>query len=313
MVAVNSVTFSIKVGEIFGVLGPNGAGKTTLVRLLNGVLTPSGGRALVIGLDPVTQGTKVRKLTGVLTEAPAVYERLTARENLLFFGALYQVPPTVLPRRVEKLLATFGLSERADDKVGAFSKGMKQRLALARTLIHDPPLLFLDEPTAGLDPEVSHQVNELIKDLKQSGHTVFLCTHNLAEAQHLCDRVAVLNRGHLLALGTPVELERKLWPASWVDLELWALPPENLISSLRAIPGVKEVVLNHTHLAVQVNRRERIPYIVAEVARRGGQILRVNPRERSLEEIYLELQQRYIAQAGLDGSGRENKEKVVKG
>src|SRR5688572_7276528 len=149
--AVDAVSFTVEPGEVFGLLGPNGAGKTTLVRLLNGVLAASAGTARVLGYDPATQGDAIRARTGVLTEQPALYERLTAPDNLRFFGTLYGVAEADLPRRVDELLATFDLSARAKERVGGYSKGMKQRLALARTLIHQPELLFFDEPTAGLD------------------------------------------------------------------------------------------------------------------------------------------------------------------
>jgi ABC-2 type transport system ATP-binding protein len=171
--ALDKLTFSVQEGQVFGMLGPNGAGKTTTVRLLNGVLTPCGGRAIVLGLDPTTQGCKLRQQTGVLTETPSLYERLTARENLAIFGALYGVPESELSRRVDELLKRFELSGRADDKVGGFSKGMKQRLALARALLHDPQLIFLDEPTAGLDPEAARQVTQLIEQLsRENGMTI---------------------------------------------------------------------------------------------------------------------------------------------
>ncbi|MGE5463019.1 MAG: ABC transporter ATP-binding protein, partial [Syntrophothermus sp.] len=163
--AVNGMTFQVEPGEVFGLLGPNGAGKTTTVRLLNGILPPSGGTARVFGLDPVTQGAAIRQKTGVLTETPALYERLSARENLEFFATLQNLPGPKLRRRVDEMLAFFDLTDRAADPVESFSKGMKQRLALARALVHQPPLLFLDEPTSGLDPEAAQQVDDLIADL----------------------------------------------------------------------------------------------------------------------------------------------------
>lgn len=291
--AVDGLTFSVEEGEVFGLLGPNGAGKTTTVRLLNGVLTPSGGRARVLGLDVVAQGCELRRQTGVLTETPSLYERLTARENLATFGALYGVPEPKLSHRVDKLLDFFELSGRANDRVAGFSKGMKQRLALARALFHEPPLLFLDEPTAGLDPEAARQVTQMIQQLShEAGRTVFLCTHNLAEAQRLCDRVAVMNQGRLLALGTVAELARTLWSGLWVDIEFRTPLAGAVADKLRIMPGVSEVQLNLTHLAVRVESDEVVPMVVATLATQGGQIMRVNPREHSLEEIYFELQQR---------------------
>ena len=166
--AVDALSIEIAQGEVFGFLGHNGAGKTTTVRLLNGVLTPSGGTAQVLGLDPWTDGAKVRARTGVLTETPALDDRLTARATLRFFAEVYGVPRPQVERRIGDLLAVFDLSARADDKVGGFSKGMRQRMALARTLIHDPEIIFLDEPTAGLDPAATREVHQLIQSLERA-------------------------------------------------------------------------------------------------------------------------------------------------
>jgi len=289
--AVDGLTFRVEEGEVFGLLGPNGAGKTTTVRLLNGVLLPSGGRTRVLGLDPITQGCELRRQTGVLTETPSLYERLTARENLAIFGALYGLREPRLSRRVDELLEFFELSGRADDKVGGFSKGMKQRLALARALFHEPPLLFLDEPTAGLDPEAARQVTQMIQQLShQKGRTVFLCTHNLSEAQRLCDRVAVMNQGRLLALGTLADMARTLWRGLWVDIEFRTPLAGAVADKLRATRGVSEVQLEAMHLAVRVESDEVVPGLVASLASQGAQIMRVNPRQYSLEDIYFALQ-----------------------
>ena len=199
--ALDDLTFSVHSGEVFGLLGPNGAGKTTTVRVLNGILPPSAGGVRVFNLDPATQGESVRRRTGVLTETPALYERLSARENLEFFGTLHELPASELNTRVDEMLGFFELTSRAKDKVETYSKGMKQRLALARALIHRPPLLFLDEPTSGLDPEAAQQVDDLIANLRRTKEqTVILATHNLLEAQRLCDRVAIMNKGKILAL-----------------------------------------------------------------------------------------------------------------
>jgi ABC-2 type transport system ATP-binding protein len=289
--AVKEVSFSVAAGEVFGLLGPNGAGKTTLVRLLNGILEASSGKARVLGYDVASQGTEVRARTGVLTETPSLYERLTARQNLTFFGTMYGVPQTELARRVDEMLTLFGLAERADDKAGGFSKGMKQRLALGRTLIHQPQVLFFDEPTAGLDPEAARQVTDLIEQLShEAGHTIFLCTHNLDEAQRLCTRVGIINKGHLLAAGTPTELARDLWQTTWVDFTLKVKPGDGLLVNVGALEGVSDIKLDDTHLSVELKDDDWIPRVVAKVVEMGGQIIRVNPREHSLEEIYFTLQ-----------------------
>ena len=290
--AVRDLTFDLHEGEVFGVLGPNGAGKTTTVRLLNGVLKPDAGRARVLGLDPAVQGKQVRRQTGVLTETPSLYERLSARENLRFSGTLYGLAHGDLEARVEAQLEFFELGQRADDKVAGFSKGMKQRLALARALLHDPKVLFLDEPTAGLDPEAAHQVTQLIARLShQAGRTVFVCTHNLDEAERLCDRVAVLRQGGLLALGTLAELGCTLWRGVWVELDVQAGLPASLRADLARHPGVQRVEGEATKWVVQVGGEAQIPDLIAWLVSHGARLTRVMPRRHTLEEIYFELQE----------------------
>ncbi len=289
--AVDGMTFHVKQGEVFGLLGPNGAGKTTTVRLLNGILPPSGGTARVFGLDPAMDGQRIREQTGVLTESPSLYERLSARENLEFFGTLAGIPAEKLSQRVLDILSFFGLQDRVDDKVETYSKGMKQRLALARALVHEPPLLFLDEPTSGLDPEAAQQVNELIAGLSQrSGQTILLATHNLLEAQRLCDRVAVMNKGRILAMGSLKELTRKLWPVTWVDITFWETPAETVRGSLKAQRGVIQITGQGEALQVQVESEEVIPKVIQHLTGQGASILRVNPRDYTLEDIYFALQ-----------------------
>ncbi len=289
--AVDDLSFNVEAGEIFGVLGHNGAGKTTLVRLINGVLAPTSGSACVLGLDAQTQGSAVRKQTGVLTETPSLYERLTARENLRLFATLYEVPN--VDQRVSEMLDLFNLTDRAGDRAGGFSKGMKQRLALARALVHDPQILFLDEPTAALDPEAARTVTTLIETLSsQSGRTVFLATHNLDEAQRLCTRVAVLSHGKLLALGHVAELGRQLWAALWLDFDLRAPLTTEQTAALKSADGVRDLQADGTKLSIQVSDEAHTPAVIAAVAAGGGQIMRVNPREHSLEDIYFELQRR---------------------
>ncbi len=290
--ALQDMTYCVEKGEVFGFIGPNGAGKTTSVRILNGILTPSSGTVCVLGMFPGTQGCELRRRTGVLTETPSLYERLSGHENLETFGALYDVDQRKLPKRVDDLLEQFGLSERARDKVGTYSKGMKQRLALARALLHEPELLFLDEPTVVLDPEAAHLVTNLISKLsRQQGRTVFLCTHNLDEAQRLCDRVAVINRGHLLAVGSLGELEKQLWNGLWVDVELAGRLPASQAAELSRIPGVYQVQGVEKTLAFQVDTLERVPELVDHLVRLGAQLQRLNPRQHTLEEIYFEIQQ----------------------
>ena len=290
-VAVDDLTLEVYAGEVFGFLGHNGAGKTTTVRLLNGVLTPSGGTARVLGLDPVRDGPALRRRTGVLTETPSLDERLTARENLAIYADLYGVPVAEIARRVETLLVTFELADRADELVGGYSRGMKQRLALARALLHEPEVLFLDEPTAGLDPVATRRVHQLIARLsREGGRTVFLCTHNLAEAQKLCDRVAVLEHGRLVAVGTPTELAHRLWRGLRLEVELAPDGAPAAVEAMRAVSGVEEVEWDADIVLVRVADREVVPGLVATAVAAGGRVYRVVPREPTLEDVYFALQ-----------------------
>ena len=237
------------------------------------------------------QGEEIRRKTGVLTETPALYERLSAFDNLHFFGILQGISEVELSQRINELLEFFELSSRAKDKVETFSKGMKQRLALARALIHKPPLLFLDEPTSGLDPEAAQQVNELIANLaNQNGQTVVLATHNLTEAQRLCDRVAIMNKGKMLAIGSLGELSLKLWPATWVDIKFHKPPMMNLSDTLKAHRGVIQFSIENDALSVQVESKDIIPDVIRQLIQRGESIIKVNPRDYTLEDIYFALQ-----------------------
>jgi ABC-2 type transport system ATP-binding protein len=276
-------------GEVFGLLGPNGAGKTTSVRLLNGLYTPSSGEMAVLGLNPAQHGKEVRSRCGVLTETPALYERLTALENLEFFGTLAGLSPTALKTRIAELLAFFELEKRARERVGAYSKGMKQRLALARALLARPELLFLDEPTSGLDPEAAAQVRELIQSIRsKDGSTVFLCTHHLDEAERLCDRVAIMNKGRFLAVGSLAELTARYQPALWVTVAL--AQPLSAALNFQAIPGVQAVQGGFPEMRVQVESEAATPALVCALVQAGAQILRVAPPRVSLEDIYFALQ-----------------------
>lgn len=288
--AVDGLTFDIQPGEVFGLLGPNGAGKTTTVRLLNGILPPSSGTVRVFGLNPAEQGEQVRKQTGVLTETSSFYERLSARENLEFYGTLAEIPEEALGTRVQEILAFFELDGRADDKVETYSKGMKQRLALARALLHQPPLLFLDEPTSSLDPEAAQQVNALIESLSHKGQTIVLCTHNLTEAERLCDRVAVMNNGRALALGSLSDLSRRLWPATWVDVKFLEAPTGTQLEAAKNFLGVKQAEAGTGSLSVRLESKESIPAFVRHLVETGASILSVNPRAHSLEDVYFAIQ-----------------------
>lgn len=298
IVAVDQLTLDVRQGEVFGFLGHNGAGKTTTVRLLNGVLAPSGGRMRVLGYDPVEAGATLRRYTGVLTETPSLDEKLSALENLTIYARLYKVPEASVVDRVGELLEEFGLDDRATEMVGGYSRGMKQRLALARTLLHRPRLIFLDEPTAGLDPVATRRVHELVTRLSQrGGRTIFLCTHNLVEAQRLCDRVAVIEHGQLVAIGAPDELARDLRHGIRLEVELDGGDP----SGLRPPPEVRDVVWDEAtrRLSAWVPQREAIPDLIAWLVAAGRRIYRVVPEEPTLEDVYFALHEG--ARSGGDG------------
>ena len=290
--AVDQLTLEVQAGEIFGFLGHNGAGKTTTVRLLNGVLEPTSGGARVLGLDPQAEGPALRAKTGVLTETPSMDERLTARDNLSIYADLYSVPQADVPVRVNDLLSEFELADRADEKVGGYSKGMKQRLALARALLHKPELLFLDEPTSSLDPVAARHVHSLVENLaRREGCTVFLCTHNLVEAQRLCDRVAVMENGRLVALGTPSDLTRQYVKRLDVDLEL---DPAQMDSALRILQEHPDLVVGIPKqekdvLTLTLSGRDAIPELLSVLVGKGLHIYRLAPQEANLEEVYFAL------------------------
>jgi ABC-2 type transport system ATP-binding protein len=293
-IAVDQLTLAIQPGEVFGFLGHNGAGKTTTVRLLNGILQPTAGYMRVCGLDPVTKGPQVRQRTGVLTETPALDDRLTARVSLRYYADLYSVPPEQVDTRIEHLLAAFGLSERGNDKLGGYSKGMRQRMALARALVHDPEVIFLDEPTSGLDPVAAREVHQLITRLsREQGRTVFLCTHNLVEAQRLCDRVAVLARGRLLALGAPSELAQRFGGVQRLHLVVQPEQAMTVGTLLASRPSIHHVESHNGDVGsfiVQGIPRTEIPELVRWLVQHGIAIHTIAPQEPSLEEVYLALQ-----------------------
>ena len=291
--AVDALTLEVPQGAVFGILGHNGAGKTTTVRLLNGILNPTSGYARVLDLDPAADGPVLRRRTGVLTETPSLDERLTGRETLSIYADIYGVPKDQVRRRTDELLERFELSERADAKAGGYSKGMRQRLALARTLLHDPEILFLDEPTTGLDPVAARQVNDLILRLsRERGRTIFMCTHNLFEAQRLCDWVAVLEHGRLIAMGTPAELARSYGTAVGLEIEVDPEQADLAAEAVRSLPGRMSAAWEDGAVRVLGVQRDRIPDMVAALVSRQVKVYRVTPHEPTLEEIYFALHRR---------------------
>jgi len=235
-------------------------------------------------------GEKIREKSGVLTETPALYERLTARQNLRFFGVLAGMDDQQIKHRSDELLEMFDLRQRADDRTGTFSKGMKQRLALSRAWLTNPKLLFLDEPTSGLDPEAAAQVRELIADVRQKeGTTVLICTHNLDEAQRLCDRLLIMRQGSSLAMGSLSDLRKLVSPGMW--LEVHFLNPFDHMDQIRTISGVLSLDIHSLQeVKIEVESETVIPQVVSGLVGLGSQILRLQPQEIPLEQVYLQLQ-----------------------
>ncbi|MFH1999531.1 MAG: ABC transporter ATP-binding protein [Planctomycetota bacterium] len=286
--AVNDLSLEVPAGIVFGFLGPNGAGKTTMIRLLLGLLEPTRGRASVLGFDTREQARLIRDRTGALLEHSGLYERMTAEDNLEFYGRVWRMSAPERRDRTHVLLTHLGLWERRKEQVRTWSRGMKQKLAVARTLFHRPSLVFLDEPTAGLDPVASAALREDLHGLvKREGITVFLTTHNLSEAEKLCARVGVISRGRLLALGTPDELGRR-GEGSTLVIRGSAFNDQAL-HSLRALPEVKRVELEDSELMIETCRDAGAAPMVRLLVDAGAEIEEVRRSKASLEEMFLKL------------------------
>lgn len=285
VIAVKDLNLDIAAGEVFGFLGPNGAGKTTTVRMLTSLIAPTSGRAIINGFEVGKQDTQIRQIVGILTETPGMYERLSAEKNLSIFARLYGVKD--VKGQVEKYLRLLGLWERRFDEVGGFSKGMRQKLAIARSLLHEPQVLFLDEPTSGLDPEAAHLVRDFIEALKAGGTTIFLCTHNLDEADRLCQRIAIF-RSSLITVDTPEGLRNRLFGRK-VVFHLRSLNPA-WVKNLAAISGVKEVQPVDNRIVVSLDHpEEQNPAIIRALVDLGADIQFVGELRHSMEDIYLEM------------------------
>lgn len=288
--ALDDVSFSIPAGQVVGLLGHNGAGKTTTIRLLNGLLAPSEGSVATLGLDPSLAGPSIRARTGVLTETPSLDDRMTAREAMTFWAEMWAVPRSEVTGRVAELLERFDLGSRADDRVGGYSRGMRQRLALARTLLHDPPLLFLDEPTAALDPVAALGVRELVRTLATDGdRTILICTHNLAEAQELCDRVIILRRGRIVADGTPAEVAGAAALPVRIRIEVDEGQVDDVLRVVAGRDGVRAATDAPGAITLEGMGRPDVPALVRDLVAAGASVYRVDPEAATLEDAYLAL------------------------
>ncbi len=286
-VAFEDVSFTVGQGEVFGFLGPNGAGKTTMVRTLGTLLAPSGGSATVAGLPlKPDNGVQIRQRIAIMPEAPGLYLRLSVTENLACFAGLYELPDA--DQRIDRALRAVNLVGRANDQCGALSKGLRQRVSLARAVLSDPQVLFLDEPTSGLDPVAAREVHELIEGMRERGVTIFLTTHRLAEAEQLCDRVAILNTT-LRAIGRPAELREQLFPTVLTVRTVAPLAdPDQVFGELPAVNGWQRdasgaYVLNVTDPALAA------PGVTRALVAAGADVLAIGEAHHSLEDVYLEL------------------------
>lgn len=277
--ALDRISLVVPQGTIFGFLGPNGAGKTTTIKLLTGILNPTGGEMSVLNLNPAEEAEKLHQLTGVLTEHAGMYDHLTGIDNLSFFGQLFGMSKSDSEAKGMQLLEKLGLSDAAQVKLKSYSTGMRQRLSLARTLIHSPKLLFLDEPTSGLDPESTKSVNELLLELsKEEGTTIFLCTHQLRYAQEICNEYGLMDNGKLLALGSLEQLRKRTFNSYKLTIETDFMP--QTIDS-------KQISEDTYELSLQ--EKSEIPVLVKEIVQQGGNISQVTPTDYSLEDIYFAL------------------------
>jgi ABC-2 type transport system ATP-binding protein len=290
--AVSGVSFDVQEGELFGLLGPNGAGKTTTIKMLITLLIPTSGSARVLGMDVVADAQKVRQQIGyVFGGDRGLYERLSALDNLRYFAELYGVDPRAQKERIAYLFDLVGLNGREKERVEGYSRGMRQRLHIARGLIHDPPVVFLDEPTIGVDPVGARELRSTIASLTEAGKTVLLTTHYMFEADSLCDRIAVIADGRIIGSGTPKDLKSRVADRTVVEIEAFGVGPET-VDALRKVPGVESIA---------VEDRDQAQVLVVQSARGNGvtqallaelqdvRIGRVTDREPTLEDAYVSM------------------------
>ena len=291
-IAVNDISFSVKKGEIFGLLGPNGAGKSTTLRMLSTLARPTKGTALIGGYDIVKDDTDVRKLIGIVSEKMIMYNRLTAKENLWFFGSLFNIPKDVLTKKIDDLLELVQLTKWKNAQVGTFSTGMRQRMNVVRALLNMPQVLFLDEPTLGLDPQSSVDIREFIKKLnRENGTTVVITTHMMVDADLLCDRIAIVDHGKIVALDTSTNLKKLISGADTtiLKLEIANLTSE-LIETVRALKCADSVTQeNSTHLKILVHGDEAFDSVIDAIRANNGKINSMENLQPTLEDVFLHL------------------------
>ena len=284
--ALNELNLNVKKGELLGIICPNGAGKTTAIRIISCILHPDQGQVKVGGYDVLKNPLEIKSMIGYLPEEPNLYERFKAYDLLKYFGELYGVPKDRLDSRIEELLELVGMSNRAQDRINTFSKGLRQRIGIARALVHDPEIIIFDEPTMGLDPATAISIRNFIGGLK-GDKTIILCTHYMDEADSLCDRVAILNQGQILDMGTPEELKSRIHGdlILKIDLKYPDKISESDFISIKSLEGVENISLNGKELDVSLNSRKNISRIIEHL---GSNILAVNTKEPTLEDVFIE-------------------------
>ena len=286
-VAVNELTLSVGAGEILALLGPNGAGKTTTVRMLGSILKPTTGTASVAGHDVVQDARRVRNVVGLLTEFPGLYHRMRADDYLHFFGELQGLSRSQREERITELMKRFGMWYAREQRLGEYSKGMRQKIALIRALIHDPKVLFLDEPTSAMDPQSAKTVRDAIVELRSSRRAIVLCTHNLVEAESLADRIAIIKEDRIIALGTPAELKRELLGEPLLELRL-GQPLDGLLPAIESLVSIEDKGETWFRYRAQAPG-ETNPVLVRRLADEGARIVTLSEVRRSLEEVYLRI------------------------
>ena len=290
IIAVDNVSFSVQKGELFGLLGPNGAGKTTMVKMLTTLLVPTSGTARVLGHDVVQEADRVRRRIGFIFGGErGLYFRLSGVDNMRYFASLYHMEPEVAKKRIPYLLELVGLADRGQERVEGYSRGMKQRLHIARTLLHDPEVLFLDEPTIGLDPVGARELRGMIRNLQTEGKTILLTTHYMHEADFLCQRIAVINKGQIIASGSPEQLKKHVQDLSVIEVEVFGIPPD-MLDLLRAQPYVDTISSeNRNQKQVLLIQSPQGAEVVSPLLNllHGVNVGKVIVREPTLEDAYV--------------------------
>jgi len=292
VVAVDGISFDIHAGELFGLLGPNGAGKTTTIKMLTTLLIPSSGTATIMGLDVVKDAEKIRPRIGFIFGGErGLYWRLSGLDNLRYFATLYYVDANVAKKRIPELIELVGLKGREKERVEGYSRGMRQRLHIARALLHDPEVLFLDEPTMGLDPVGAREMRMTIRDLQSAKKTILLTTHYMFEADALCERIAVINKGKIIALNTPEKLKHTVQDLSVVEIEIFGIPPE-FLEKVRKLEFVDSVVVEtHNQRQILLVHTPKGPSGISDIveALNGLRLGKIVTREPTLEDAYVRL------------------------